>query len=64
MTFRDWEAAMLETGAERIRVETVRKGEYTAEAVVAKSRLAVTGEDMDTVCARLLERCQNQKVPT
>jgi hypothetical protein len=57
---RDWEQAMLATGAVRLRVATSKKGEYVAEAVVARGLVEVTGEDMETVCTRLLERCQEE----
>jgi hypothetical protein len=58
MTLREWETAMQNAGATRLRLVSVRKGEYTAEAVVARGPISVSGEDMETVCARLLERCR------
>jgi hypothetical protein len=60
LTLREWELTMLAAGASRVRVYSTRKGEYTAEAVVAKGLIAVTGEDMDSARARLLERCQGR----
>ena len=60
MTLREWEAAMLQAGATRIRVVSLKQGEYDAEAVIAKGLITVSGEDMETVCARLLERCQGR----
>jgi len=52
---------MTQAGATRIRVVSVRKGEYTAEAVIGKGLVEVTGEDMESVCARLLERCREKR---
>lgn len=58
MMLREWEAAMTATGAVRIHVSSVRRGEYKAEAVVGKGLIAVEGESLESVCERLLERCR------
>jgi hypothetical protein len=58
MMLREWEIAMRASGADRIRVSSVRKDEYTAEAIVARGLLSTTGESMEAVCVRLLDRCR------
>lgn len=49
---------MRATGATRVRVGTVKQGEYTAECVVAGELTAVTNETIEAVRVSLLERCQ------
>jgi hypothetical protein len=58
VNIREWELIMHATGATRVRVGTVRLGEYTAEALVSNSLVEVAGETMDAVRGSLLERCQ------
>jgi hypothetical protein len=60
MILRDWEASMTEAGATSIKISAPRKDEYQASAIVAGHEHKVSGDDLQTVCARLLEWCRKE----
>jgi hypothetical protein len=60
MNLRVWEASMTQAGATKLRVNSSKRGEYDASALIGGRTLTVTCDDMQIACARLLERCREE----